>query len=164
MRFREYGHTRWCPGLGLAAQTTQTQKSLTTKSPLMQNWVFRLGWLDISSDSNLNPQESSIDLKYIIPLSAIVFMRKDSKIKKRPDRNFLYLHYGNMGCIVSSFGIQNSIVFCLKVKCFEIEFLRTYTTWVPFLANKLSQMWLVWKLPITKLVLLRIFGGTNTIG
>ena len=28
---------------GPAAQTAQKQKSLTTKSPLMQDWVFRLG-------------------------------------------------------------------------------------------------------------------------
>ena len=28
---------------GLAAQTAQKQKSRTTKSPLMQDWVFRLG-------------------------------------------------------------------------------------------------------------------------
>ena len=28
---------------GLAAQMAQKQKSYTTKSPLMQNWVFRLG-------------------------------------------------------------------------------------------------------------------------
>ena len=28
---------------GLAAQTAQKQKSSTTKSPLMQDWVFRLG-------------------------------------------------------------------------------------------------------------------------
>ena len=28
---------------GLAAQTAPKQKSRTTKSPLMQNWVFRLG-------------------------------------------------------------------------------------------------------------------------
>jgi hypothetical protein len=28
---------------GLAAQTAQKQKSRSTKSPLMQDWVFRLG-------------------------------------------------------------------------------------------------------------------------
>ena len=28
---------------GLAAQTAQKQKSRTNKSPLMQDWVFRLG-------------------------------------------------------------------------------------------------------------------------
>ena len=28
---------------GLAAQTAQKQKSRTTNSPLMQDWVFRLG-------------------------------------------------------------------------------------------------------------------------
>ena len=28
---------------GSAAQTAQEQKSCTTKSPLMQDWVFRLG-------------------------------------------------------------------------------------------------------------------------
>ena len=28
---------------GLAAQTAQKQKSRTTKNPLMQDWVFRLG-------------------------------------------------------------------------------------------------------------------------
>ena len=28
---------------GLAAQTAQKQESRTTKSPLMQDWVFRLG-------------------------------------------------------------------------------------------------------------------------
>ena len=28
---------------GLAAQTAQKQKSRTSKSPLMQDWVFRLG-------------------------------------------------------------------------------------------------------------------------
>ena len=28
---------------GPAAQTAQNQKSLTTKSPLLQDWVFRLG-------------------------------------------------------------------------------------------------------------------------
>ena len=28
---------------GLAAQTAQKQKSCTTKSPLMQDWIFRLG-------------------------------------------------------------------------------------------------------------------------
>ena len=28
---------------GLAAQTAQKQKSRTPKSPLMQDWVFRLG-------------------------------------------------------------------------------------------------------------------------
>ena len=28
---------------GPAAQTAQKQKSRTTKSPLMQDWVFRLG-------------------------------------------------------------------------------------------------------------------------
>ena len=28
---------------GLAAQMAQKQKSRTTKSPLMQDWVFRLG-------------------------------------------------------------------------------------------------------------------------
>ena len=30
---------------GPAAQTAQKQKSLTTKSPLMQDWVFKLGLL-----------------------------------------------------------------------------------------------------------------------
>ena len=29
--------------IGPAAQTAQKQKSRTTKSPLMQDWVFRLG-------------------------------------------------------------------------------------------------------------------------
>ena len=29
---------------GPAAQTAQKQKSRTTKSPLMQDWVFRLGF------------------------------------------------------------------------------------------------------------------------
>ena len=29
---------------GLASQTAQKQKSHTTYSPLMQDWVFRLGW------------------------------------------------------------------------------------------------------------------------
>ena len=29
--------------IGLAAQTAQKQKSRTSKSPLMQDWVFRLG-------------------------------------------------------------------------------------------------------------------------
>ena len=29
--------------IGPAAQTAQKQKSCTTKSPLMQDWVFRMG-------------------------------------------------------------------------------------------------------------------------
>ena len=33
---------------GLAAQTAQKQKSRTTKSPLMQDWVFRLGCYAVS--------------------------------------------------------------------------------------------------------------------
>ena len=36
-------HNRPRLSTGLAAQTAQKQKSGTTKSPLMQNWVFRLG-------------------------------------------------------------------------------------------------------------------------
>ena len=31
--------------------------------------------------------------------------------------NHVFLHHGNTGCGVSYLGIQNPIVFCLKVKC-----------------------------------------------
>jgi hypothetical protein len=36
-------HNRPKFSTGLAAQTAQKEKSSTTKSPLMQDWVFRLG-------------------------------------------------------------------------------------------------------------------------
>ena len=37
---------------GPAAQTAQKQKSRTTKSPLMQDWVFRLGLQQFSNKCN----------------------------------------------------------------------------------------------------------------
>ena len=48
---------------GPAAQTAQKQKSRTTKSPLMQDWVFRLGFFPklstqmsrLGYDSSLHP-------------------------------------------------------------------------------------------------------------
>ena len=45
----------------------------------------------------------------------------------------LHITYGNIGCRVSSLGIQNSIVFCLKVKCFEVKFLVNLQNLSPFL-------------------------------
>ena len=58
---------------GLAAQTAQKQKSRTTKSPLMQDWVFRLGWLRLRyaflmSYMSLKRKLKAQECMYLTPL------------------------------------------------------------------------------------------------
>ena len=59
--------------IGLAAQTAQKQKSHTTKSPLIQDWVFRLG-SKCKSASNLDGINLQDTKTYQIKDKTLMFM------------------------------------------------------------------------------------------
>ena len=77
---------------GPAAQTAQKQKSSTTKSPLMQDWVFRMGmygnylpnWL---VEFKLNGQ--TVLSKYKVKLCQNVWFQNGTNVNKQPQRIYL---------------------------------------------------------------------------